>query len=380
MKTVELLPKLKLYRFDPVACFLLEKIRFSPPIFGLSVIPIGTGIYLTTAWLSDTLWSKPGQMGLLQDWFPWIWVLFIVPVVLGYYLWSFEAIDKLIRDLVASEVLDINESEVEEFKQIAFSAYKPKWRKLLALSSAVVFSIFVCVTRFGLKNSWTGSHPIPIAMITVATFVVVYMGSILVLNLIMNIWILHCTLKRELDRREFNVNPLHPDRCGGLRSLSNYALKTAYLAAVLGIMVGFIEYQFLLRGTGQNYWFIHLIIPLDILLSVACFFGPLLAAHRGMRRAKEELLREIAKQFQTDYSQIHSGLAGDAETLKKGSEKIKELRSFYTLTDEFPIWPFDVQTFRRFLLTVPAPILPLIIGILKKMIETLLKRWGIELG
>jgi hypothetical protein len=95
-----------------------------------------------------------------------------------------------------------------------------------------------------------------------------------------------------------------------------------------------------------------------------------------MKRAKEGLLHEIARQFQTDYSQIRTSLTGDAETLKTGSEKIKELRAFYTLTDEFPVWPFDVQTFRRFLLTVPAPLLPLI----PKLIEALLKKWGVPLG
>ncbi len=99
-----------------------------------------------------------------------------------------------------------------------------------------------------------------------------------------------------------------------------------------------------------------------------------------MSRAKEELLREIARQFHADYSQIHSSLTGDAETLKKGAEKIKELRAFYSLTNEFPVWPFDVQTFRRFLLTVPAPFLPLLIGILRKLIEVFLRKWGIELG
>ncbi|NJR65957.1 MAG: hypothetical protein HC772_12555 [Leptolyngbyaceae cyanobacterium CRU_2_3] len=217
-------------------------------------------------------------------------------------------------------------------------------------------------------------------MITVATFGVIYIGSVLVLNLIANIWILHCIFEEELKQKELKVNPLHPDRCGGLRSLSDYALKTAYLAAVLGIMVGFIEFQFITRGTGQIYWFVHLIIPLDILLSITCFFGPLLAAHRGMRRAKENLLDEIAKQFQTDYSKIHSSLTGDAETLKKGAEKIKELRAFYDLTNEFPVWPFDVQTFRRFLLTVPAPFLPLLLGILKKLAGVFLKKWGIDLG
>lgn len=379
MTVTQSLQKRHLYRFDPIAAFLLGRLRFSPLIFGLFTILIWAGLYLLTAWITGTLWSKPGQTGLLQDWLPWLWVLVINPVVMEYYLWSFQAIDKVIQDLAASDVLEIDDAELEVINQIALDSYRPKWRKFLALASAVLLSTMVCLTRFGLSDSWTSSHPLVIALVTILAFIAIYLGSVLVLNLITNIWILHRILKRELQRKEFNVNPLHPDRCGGLRSLSDYALKTAYLVAILGMMVGFIVYQFTSRGVSQTYWFIYLLIPLHIILSIVCFVGPLMAAHRGMQRAKEELLREIARQFQADYTQIHASLTGNAETLKQGAEKIKELRAFYTLTDEFPVWPFDVKTFQRFLVTIPAPLLPALIGFLQKLIPLLLKQWGINL-
>ena len=363
--------KRSFYRSDPAAYLLINKLHLSPLSFGLFSSAIAIGFYLFMAWVSNTLYSKPGQVGLLEDWFPWIWILFFNPIVVGYYLWSFQAIENVIKDLNASDVVETNKPEIY---QNALNPYYQRWRTFLALCSAVTFSIFVFITRSGLNDSWTGSGILPALAVTITSLVIVYMGSMLVLNLITNVGIIHSIL--ESKELKLNVNPLHPDRCGGLHSLSNYSLKTAYLAAVLGISVGLIEYQFITQGVGQVYWFVHLIIPLHVALSMACFFGPLLAAHRGMRKAKEELLQEIARQFQTDYSQIRLSLTGDAETFKKGNEKIKELRAFYTLTDEFPVWPFDVQTFRRFLLTVPSPLLPL----LPKLIGTLLKKWGIDLG
>ena len=196
--------KRSFYRSDPAAYLLINKLHLSPLSFGLFSSAIAIGFYLFMAWVSNTLYSKPGQVGLLEDWFPWVWILFFNPIVVGYYLWSFQAIERLIKDLDASDVVETNKPEIY----------------------------------------------------------------------------------------------------------------------------------------------------------------------------KEELLQEITRQFQTDYSQIRLSLTGDAETFKKGNEKIKELRAFYTLTDEFPVWPFDVQTFRRFLLTVPSPLLPL----LPKLIGTLLKKWGIDLG
>lgn len=95
-----------------------------------------------------------------------------------------------------------------------------------------------------------------------------------------------------------------------------------------------------------------------------------------MQKAKEDLLNEIARQFQSDYSQIHENLTGEAEVLKKRADKIKELRAFYDLTNEFPVWPYDVTNFRRFLITIPAPLLPVAIAIAQKLIETWLKKSG----
>ena len=196
----------------------------------------------------------------------------------------------------------------------------------------------------------------------------------LILNLINNIQIFHRILKE----KKLSVNPLHPDRAGGLRPLSDYSLKTAYLISILGVWTGVVAYQIVTQGSKQDYWYLGLMVLLYVILSVTCFFGPLLTAHTGMEKAKEELLHEIARQFESDYSQIRSGLIEDAETLKKRTEKIRELRAVYTMTDEFPVWPFNVQTFRRYLLTVPAPLLAPLLGLLQKVLGLLLKKWGIS--
>jgi hypothetical protein len=367
------LQKRKFYRSDPVAFLLVERFRLSPLTFGLLSMLIGSGLYIAIAWISNTLWSRGDQVGLLGDVYPWLWILFISPTVFAYYLWSFQAIDHVVQNLEDSDVVETDEAEVD---QIVLSPYYQRWRNLLALGSSVSFSIFVYYTRSGLKNSWTSSGLLPTWVVTVSTFVAVYIGSILVLNLITNVRILH----RILAQKNLNINPLHPDRCGGLRPLSDYALRTAYLIGVLGVMVGLIEFQFITRGVGKEYWFVHLIIPLHLILSISCFFGPLLAAHEGMRKAKENLLHEIARQFQNDYSQIRKSLSGDEELLTKGMEKIKKLRDIYSFTDEFPVWPFEVQTFRRFLLTVPTPLIPILAGVLQKLIGHWLKQAGINFG
>ncbi|NEP18970.1 MAG: hypothetical protein F6J97_19060, partial [Leptolyngbya sp. SIO4C1] len=356
--------KQRLADADPIVTYLVRTFNLSALGFALLSCTVLVILTLLVAYLSATLWLPPSQSqkGLMQDGIPWIAILFINPVVLGYYLWSSQAIGRVLQKLENSDVVNI---ELSEIRQVVSRFYRQRWRQPLALSSAVLFSALVFFTRTQLKNSWTSSAPLPIAATTIATFIVVYAGSVLVLNLIANIQILHTILKR----KPLHISPLHPDRCGGLQPLSDYALKAAYLAAALGVWVGVIEYQFI-QQTTQPPWFVHLSIPLHLCLSVVCFYGPLLAAHRGMKKAKADLLHQIAQQFQIDYADIHSCLSEDAETLKKGAEKIQQLRAFYATTDEFPVWPFNTTVFRQYLLIASTPLLTLLTGLLRGLISS----------
>ncbi|HAJ60337.1 MAG TPA: hypothetical protein DCP31_14600 [Cyanobacteria bacterium UBA8543] len=356
----KLLQERSFYSSEPIAYLLIERFRLSPFSFGLVSMAIFTGLALLTAWVSNTLWSKPG--GLLQSLIPWIALMFFNPLLLGYYLWSFQAIKNLIQELKTSNVVEAD--NLEEIDLIALKPYYQKWRKFIALGSAISFSIFVFYTRFGLEKTWSSSGLLPNLATTVGTFVIAYMGSVLVINLITNIWVLY----HILGKKKLNINPLHPDRCGGLRFLSHYSLKTAYLVAIFGIWVGAVEYQFITQGHWRENGFVHLIIPLYIVLSITCFFCPLFAAHNGMEKAKVELLYQIARQFQAAYSEIHACLTEDSETIKQRTKKIQMLRTLYTMTDEFPVWPVDVQTFRRYLIAVPTPLIPPLIGLVQKFI------------
>ena len=341
------------YRADPVACWLIDKCQLTPITLGILSIVITSGLYLIAATVSNTLILHGKPLGLLQDWSAWVWICLLNPVIFGYYLWSFKAIYQLIEYLKGSGIVDITE---EEIKSVLLS-YKKSWRQFLALGTAIAFGIWYFSVQQDVYN-WTGSDGgIPALTGAIRGVTIFYAGSVLVLNLTTNVWLLH----ELLGNKQLKINPLHPDRCGGLSPLSQYSLNTAYLAAIFGTMITLGKYQFVSQGIAQEYWYFNLTILLYIPLSLLCFFGPLVAARKGMKKAKEELLSEIAKQFQIDYERIHTSLSSDGEILKKEAVKLQELRSLYTLTNEFPVWPFDVTTFRQYLLSVVTPILPLVL-------------------
>ncbi|MEH2251349.1 hypothetical protein [Nostoc sp.] len=341
------------YRADPVAHWLIDKCQLTPVSLGMLSIVITSGLYLIAATTTKTLILHEKHLGLLQDWSAWVWICLLNPVIFGYYLWSFKAIYRLIQYLEQSDIVDTAETEIK----LVLLPYQKSWRQFLELGTAIAFGIWYFSVQQDVNN-WTGSDGrIPALTGAIRGVAIFYAGSILVLNLTTNVWLLH----ELLGNKQLKINPLHPDRCGGLSPLSRYSLNTAYLATIFGIMITLGKYQFISQGIAQESWYFNLTILLFIPISLVCFFGPLLAARRGMKKAKEELLGDIAKQFQADYKRIHTSLSSDGEILKKEAVKLQELRSLYTLTNEFPVWPYDVTTFRQYLLSVVTPLLPLLL-------------------
>jgi len=362
-----------LYRSDPLATLLVEKWHLSPLTAGLGSIAIAAILALLTAGVTNTLWSHPDQTGMFQNQFFWITTILFNPFIIGYYLWSFKAISRLIQTLDESDVVDIDRAKIDRMSALI---YYRKGRNLWAIASAACLGLIVCVTKAPVSESWTSSTPLATLAITINTFVIVYAGTILILNLIDNIRILHRLLKS----KKLNVNPLHPDRCGGLKFLSDYSIKTAYLWIWIGAILIAYEVKYITQSIETHYQYIGIITLIYVLLSGTCFFFPLLTVHRGMEKAKKELLYKIARQFEADYAIICNNLDEEAEVLKKRTEKMRELKTFYTLTDEFPVWPFDVQIFRRYLLTVPTPLIVPLIGILQKLGAILLNKLEIHVG
>jgi hypothetical protein len=350
---------INLYRSDPLARFLIDKCGVTPTGLGLLSIAISSivsVIYLLFTWKRHTPDMVANSLPLL------VAALMVNPIVYGYYLWSFQKVIRITQDLISNNILipDI------PFSSMGFAGlYGRRWHWLVALAMAIVFGLAMFGQyRFSLTNK-----TIPLLspwLIAAATSAVVYSGTILVINLVCNVLLINCIL----EKASLNINPLHPDRCGGLKPLSTYSLQTAYLVGILGIWVGILEYTFI----HQRYilWF-HALVPFYMISSMLIFFGPLLAAHKEMDDAKKGLLHRISRQYKIEYEQICLQIDARSDQLNTGSQKLVELKNLYDTTDRFPVWPFDVSILRQYILTISTPLVSLGLIVAKEMLINALK-------
>jgi hypothetical protein len=351
------------YRSDPLARLLKDKLRLTP--VNLALLWTGTVLCVGffTSLFSSVLFSQGEKVGFLQDWVGWVWNLFFTPVLAGYYLWSADAIAGVIRELQESDTVDISVSDVG----LIMDAYQRPWRKLVSVGVAVIAGVLYFLGQ-GYFESYSSAALAPRIGLTVTSTVGAYGASMLILTFITNGW----ALWRILRDKEFDINPLHPDRCGGLKAMSTYSLRTAFMVAVFGMVIGLSEYRAIVYKPPPVGWAVHFSIPLYIVAAPACFFAPLTTAHAGMEEAKGSLLNNIAQQFRHDYLRLHNELGGDAEVLKQGIAKIQQLQTLYELTSRFPVWPYDVGTLRTFLTSITSPLLPPIIGLLVAFLKKIL--------
>ena len=262
--------------------------------------------------------------------------------------------ERLIKDLQKSDIIDISDSDMNE----ALSTYQKSWRMFLSFGFAVIMSVAYFKSR-EYTESWTSINLIAKSTSTIAYAVGTYLMSMLILTLITN----YITLRKILHNKKFQLNPLHPDRCGGLKSLSEYSLKTAYLAAVFWVMIILMLHQF--RDTDVYNW-IMLSVPLYTVIASTCFFAPLITTHTKMKEAKDKLLSSISKQFQEDYLYAQKELNGNAEKLKEAVAKVQQTQTLHDLTDQSSVWPFNVATIRNFLIFIITPLLAFFFELLKK--------------
>ena len=353
--------KLKFDRGDPITLFLIEKMHFTPFTFATVWTVIVVVLGVLAAFISGSLFSSPSRTGLVNDWVWLIWSLLFTPVIAGYYLWSSTVIEGIIHGLEQSEILKVLD---EDLNTVA-GYFKRPWRKILSLGVMVTVGILYFVTREKLSG-FAASSVVAKLETSIVYAVLSYFLVMLISKLVINYW----AIRRVVLGKKLNINPHHPDNCGGLRVLSDYSLKVAYLNAVFGILVSVTAYRLYIIG---YIWASVVAVLFYLGVAMVSFFAPLSTAHAEMNDAKSKLLLKLGKQFWQDYLAAHDSIGGDSDALKNELAKIKQLQELYDLTRGFPVWPFDTTTLRRFFITITSPLIPPLVGLLVEIIAGLLR-------
>ena len=354
----------KLENFDPLAKVVKGKLRWSPFRFAMFVFSLNVVLDFGGALATHALLTKSGHPGLLQD-ASALFVDFVqMPLISGYYIWSLQATKKLLEDFDESEVFVDKRSyraNVDFVSRIA----QAKW----VFGVAVIIAMTLTILWLGAFLNWFpplmgdgwlyNSRVLP--WLRVPMWFVVTYGLIFGLY---NVGITIFALRRFFRNQTIHLAPWHPDKCGGLSSISRYSISLSYAIAIVGMMASILTISAIRTHTWGNARLLWLGDMVYLILAPSLFFLPLGTAHTAMKSAKSELLSFLAKRIEAQYEELIKAEDIDGTVLAGKINRLEQLNKVYKITEEFPIWPFDVSSLRRFFAVTGAPVVPALFSLL----------------
>ncbi len=293
------------------------------------------------------------------------WNSFLVswPILFLTYVLYFRTLPKAILTLCVSNVLEVSLSDYNSFVRDANRIFS-HWL-VRVVPWVVGFSILGTGTAFyalGDRNTWHSpdSHPYG----TVAgwmgiplTFFLMYIAGALVARICATFVAL-----RRLFQLKTNIQPLHPDGCGGLLPLGRVSMKLNVAVFVMGfvcaagVIVNMTEWRVPLF-----HWTNLLLIVGYVIGSSLIFFLPLLAAHQSMKKAKMQLLYSIHERIESLSKQIIQDISSATELPTAAIEEIENVRKVYDMAREMPVYPFNFRIVSSFIGSLGLPLVLVLI-------------------
>ena len=177
------------------------------------------------------------------------------------------------------------------------------------------------------------------------------------------------------------LRPWHPDRCGGLSALNDFAMRMTWFIAVVGLLLILLAYVSIVSRAQGNPGLSEIFsdpllsasLVAYVVVSPSAFLLTLWPAHSAMGKVKRDRLDMLSSEFDKAYIDVHGVLnaRGEARDSLQSVDvssadlvdRIRAIQDLYNLTTSFPVWPFDVTSIRHFFTAFLAPVASFLIFI-----------------
>ena len=312
----------------------------------------------------------------------WVLVsLVIVPLVFMAYLWMPAMIVEIFNSLeVNNMIISKPQSDIETdpdtykdlLKELAATVSSP-WITLVGFAGVVIYWLYTLqvVVPITLTIPFLARRPVwLIVLILVILSPAVYAGVLTLIRMLILI-----TFTNKLFKRfELQINPLHPDGCGGLGSLGRVLAISMLMATFLGATAVGISIAY--RSVGldplshlEPLGAAILYVTLTPIILIAWLWTP----HNAMLASRNATLQPLAAEFLQTIQQSKTLVKEDIDKIKRSTDKLTEIRRQYELiVDTFPVWPIRLGLLRSLVATASLPFLTSIISVI---VDTMFSRF-----
>lgn len=338
---------------DPVFHLLKDRWRLSPLVGAVLFFVLYFGGNFLFAAISGTALPREGLgLSFVQDTIGLVLYAFLLPVgaflALRFYGQAESAFERLHSDGVVRAPLD----EYNAFLQKLHHRYNSTYVHIAALGFAlVVFGYLTGYSYYDNVSAWLDpGMGVGAVYQLVVGLIAWYSLHLVLLKIVITAW----AIQRIFDW-PVNIQPLHPDGCCGFRLLTEIAVTIAFFMAVAGMGVALIALAGpILFGTPLSAEPVLIAVLLETLVPLI-FFSCLYRAHRIMRAAKAEVLRETHLRFQAHFLALQEQLV-DGERVDEAADEMMRLEAVHGFLRRLPVWPTNTQMLTQVFLSIALPL------------------------
>ena len=290
---------------DPVARFLTERLKFTPIGFGLLVLLADA---IVDDWLGlrfQVFFATGSTPGLLQDASALLTDFVVNPLICGTYLWTSRWAADLFQRLKESKVLD-REDLIENADRQRQALFK---RRGVSVAFGLI-ALFNTLSQVASYKGWVPWRTIEGYLYlhdgnmsffrAPFWFIVLYAAIYILYNAGISVYIVN----RLFANRKVRLQLLHPDGCGGLGSLAEYASAGVILIVPIGALTSASMMTAITQNTLAVAYPVWLMLFTYIVMAPLLLILPLYSAHKAMVRTKYAELHEISEAYDREYCQI----------------------------------------------------------------------------
>jgi len=293
--------------------------------------------------------------------------LVLTPLIVSVYLALPDLARRLLRRLREDHVIQVRSDE-----QLDAAAPELGWlnHNRLVLPAAV---LAVAYLAYELATDQRDLAP-PIGVVVVGSLVAQAVLLYLAVVTTVHLGIVARAVGKLLRGLPLHLQPLHPDRCGGLWIVGRLFSLTLSVAVVYGATA-------LCLGLVLAAWHqaplaayrhpeLALLAVCYLALLPSAFLNLLWLPHQLLERRRSELLKPVARAFDAAIATARPSRADDATRLRAKADSLSEVaRQLRILDQAWPVWPLRTKRLGPVVVTA---VLPLVVPLMSTALSKLL--------
>jgi hypothetical protein len=325
---------------------------------------------IIASFINGTFINRNLKTDALHDLGYYIQSFLLLPFFVFFLPYYFNDMQKAIHSLKETKILNMSDSfynDAIDYSNRLFSHWGVTLFPYLFSGIAIILS-FISYFFAG-QNHWNSSESFESTSITTLfaigqTLLFFYFISAILIRIILTYFVLKKILNENV-----NIQPLHPDNCGGLSPLGDFSLKISSAGVGVGIPVMILLiFDVYIQGW-PLFSTVHILDILIYIVSLTIvFFLPLLGARSSMLMAKNKELKFISDHFQEERKQIVLNIDSEQQNQDLGISRLEGLMKLYDMARAMPVYPFNSRNVIRFFGSVLWPILLLLVQFIMQKI------------